>query len=1293
MEFDRRVQIRVERLKDGRKSTGFGTGYLVAPRLVLTAAHVLDDIDPTAVDPVRVCPPDAGEEQFCATVRWQRKDPVVDAALIEVTDGQGWQVPQSLGDLLARPPQRYGLLIGNRPHPVTATGFPRSQKDAEDGRRLDEQLSGHIAPGTGALAGRYEITSTGPTLAAAMGAGSAWSGISGAAVLADDGLGGDLLCGVVRRDRQASGGSRLTATCASHLLADDAFRALLTEHTGWEPVLEPVEAAGLLTPAAFDRDLDSPAALLRADAEAVAFHGRAHELDDLRAWCETQPDALAIRVITGPGGQGKTRLARRLTDLFSHQGWVTGHLRPDLTDYDTPPDFTPLNTALPLLLVVDYAETRPRLLRRLITHLHRSRHRVRLLLLARADGEWRTDPLSAAPAVRRLLAAAPVTGLNPLIPRSRPATDRHTAFTRAARDLARLLPRVPSVPAHDWAALAAALQPPEDLSHPRYDNTLTLQLTALVTLLQHGPRPADTPPGTPAEEILLEHEGRFWEDSAEAPAFKLNLPTTTLAATVAVAALCGATTVDAATHALGTLPDFPADKAPRTAAWLASLYPADPDRYWGSLQPDRIAEYHASQTLTHDRIQLPALLAAATPEQQAQLVTVLARAVIAHYNANRTTDSERVLHTLDTALDTTVLAYQAVRSATAALPYPSRILAPLALRLAGALAQANHRLAQDNPAAYEPELARSLSNLSIRLAEVGRRSEALTAAEDAVEIRRRLAADNPPAYEPDLAASLSNLGNRLATAGRRSEALTAEQNAVEIRRRLAADNPAAYEPDLAASLSNLGIQLAEAGRRSEALTAAEDAVQIYRRLAADNPPAYEPDLAASLTNLGIQLAEAGRRSEALTAAEDAVQIYRRLAADNPAAYEPDLATSLSNLGNRLAEAGRRSEALTAAEDAVQIYRRLAADNPAAYEPDLAASLSNLGIRLAEAGRRSEALTAEQDAVEVYRRLAADNPAAYEPVLAASLSNLGIRLATAGRRSEALTATEDAVEVYRRLAADNPAAYEPVLAASLSNLGIRLATAGRRSEALTATEDAVEIRRRLAADNPAAYEPDLATSLSNLGNRLAEAGRRSEALTAEQNAVEIRRRLAADNPAAYEPDLATSLSNLGNRLATAGRRSEALTATEDAVEIRRRLAADNPAAYEPDLATSLSNLGIQLAEAGRRSEALTAEQNAVEIRRRLAADNPPAYEPELATSLSVLAILLAEGGDLPAALRLTGEAVDLYRSHIGTMPSVLPQVHAVLGLQADVLEGLGRQGEAEQVRRWIRDNPLPRDSHS
>ncbi|MEV5321701.1 tetratricopeptide repeat protein [Streptomyces sp. NPDC052687] len=1385
-ESDRRVQVWVART--GSDTRGFGSGYLVAPRLVLTAAHVVDDVSGTGRGAVQVSRPDSGGGNFPATVRWWRRDELVDAALVEVDDGRGWQVPESFGDLALRPPQRWGRLIGTGPHEVTVVGFPRMQKDPGDGRRLDESLAGRIVPGTGSLAGRYEITSGQPV----PGTGpDRWAGMSGAAVLSGDRYGDVMLCGVTRRDRQADGGVRLTATPVAHLVADGRFRALVTKHARWEPVLEPTEPAALLTPAAPERLLHSPAALLRADAEAVTFHGRQKEQADLRVWCEQGPAAVSVRVVTGPGGQGKTRLARRLTDDLSREGWATGHLRTDLTDYGSPPDFAPLLTALPLLLVVDYAETRPRLLRELISQLCRSRHRVRILLLARSDGEWRTDALSAAPATRSLLKAAPVTELTPLIPDHRPPGDRLTAFTQAARDLARLLPHVPSVPAHDWSALAATLQPHEDLSHTRYDNALTLQLAALVTLLQHGPAPVDTNPGEPLEQILLDHEERFWEDSAKTPAFKADLRTPVLGAAVAVAALCGAASKDQALRVISEVPDLPSDMAPPAVAWLAALYPAARGRYWGSLQPDRIAEYLTSRTVMDERVRLPALLTAASPEQQAQLLTVLARAAVAHYNAGRATESEHVLGAVDTALNTVPLAHQAVRTVEAALPYPSHVIAGLALRLTGALVQANERLAliqvnqrglaEDSvheselaaslinfsnrlaeagrrtdslvaaeeavvicrrlaaadPAAHELDLAGSLSNLGLRLSEAGRKTEGLAATEEAVAIDRRLAAANPAAHEPHLAAALNNLGTWLSQVGRKTKGLAAAEEAVAICRRLAAANPTAHEPHLARSLSNLGLRLSEAGRRTEGLAAAEEAVTVFRRLAASNPAAHEPDFAFLLGHFGVLLSEAGRRAEGLAAAEEAVAICRRLAAANPTAHEPHLALSLTSLGTLLMDAGRRTDALRAGQQAVEIRRRLAADDPAAFEADLAAALTNLGAQLTLTGRGAEGLAAAEEAVDRYRRLAADHPAAhephlahsltnlsthlsstgrwtealdavqqavqirrrlaedeptaFEPDLAHSLSNLGLRLAKAGRWAEGLAATEEAIVIYRRLAAADPAAFEPDLAGALSNLGNRLAEAGRRSDALAAAEEAVVVYRRLAADDPAAFEPDLAGALSNLGNRLAEAGRWDEGLNAERQAVKIRRRLVVDNPAAFEPDLALSLSNLGNRLAEVGQRAEGLAATEEAVVIYRRLAADDPPAFAPGLARALSNLGIPLAEAGRWDDGLAAEAEAVALYRELSIYQPAAFEPELARSLLAAALLLVAEGDLPEALLATGQAVELYRSHVAAKPSVLPRLHAVLTLQANILDDLGREQEAQEIRRWLMTNAAQPDS--
>jgi len=188
-----------------------------------------------------------------------------------------------------------------------------------------------------------------------------------------------------------------------------------------------------------------------------------------------------------------------------------------------------------------------------------------------------------------------------------------------------------------------------------------------------------------------------------------------------------------------------------------------------------------------------------------------------------------------------------------------------------------------------------LNNLSVHLSDAGDRAGALAAILEAAEIYRRLAQANPARFEPDLAMSLNNLSNRLSDAGDGVGALTAIREAVEIRRRLAQANPAHFEPDLAASLNNLSNRLSEAGDGAGALAAIREAAEIRRRLAQANPARFEPDLAMSLNNLSSELSDAGDGAGALAAIREAADIYRSLAQANPARFSTVLEQSLRNL--------------------------------------------------------------------------------------------------------------------------------------------------------------------------------------------------------------------------------------------------------------------------------------------------------------------------------------------------------------------------------------------------------------
>ncbi|MGW1966369.1 tetratricopeptide repeat protein [Streptomyces sp. NPDC001935] len=997
-----------------------------------------------------------------------------DAALVRIDDDPRWEAP--------RKAVRWGRLVtDDEPVPRWKTwGVPDvaqrpatvgSQDATGAGMPVEAvQLVGQVNPGTGFVGNHYVMDLRQHPPQWSSNGTSPWAGMSGAAVFCDR-----LLMGVVASDRAHSGHSQFNVVPAYVLFHDSAFRAALAEVTGLTAGLEAAEFQSLADTAATTGagPLLTPARLLEAGQQTVPFHGRTELLERLKAW--SAQEGFGAWLLHGPGGQGKTRLAHHFGHLLAADEWAVLWPRRGVT-----PDqlLETRHAAKPLLIVLDYAETRTDQLTAIVeaTAQHCGSTAFKVLLLARTHGDWWAE----AQIDSRLSDLLPEVPSHRLELLEHDPADRPQAYRRAVWSLAAALPRVIGCADTDWWAAAGSLSAP-GLDQDGYGNALTLHMTALADLLDTAtpagsddPSPtvgvdgrtgggirqvAGTTEGAAVEDRLLDHESRYWKRTAKVRGLEPGLGFATLKTAMAAAHLVGAADLEQADRTwrgLRILADQTRDRRNAVTAWIGTLYPpADDDkqsgdilqpdrcaehhstritnrngagvdrRPWGGLQPDRLAERHIGRTLEAHPDLVDELLREADEPQIVQLLTVYSRAA-AHpvfdgrLDVSLTNLCVRHSHRLAAQIVTT-----AVRT-----DHPAPLIAALDTLSADPAASL-----ADLTALYRrfPDLSRRLASTAARLA------QSITSR------YLRLAGADPNAYQPALAASLHSLSARLEAVGQRGEALTAIREAVGHYRRLAGVNPDSYLANLAVSLNSLSARLGAMGQRGEALTAIREAVGHYRRLAEAAPDSYLPDLVASLNNQSVWSGEVGRWDEALTAIREAVGHYRKLAEAAPDAYLAHLAASLHNLSNGLGKMGQREGALTAIREAVEIRRRLVEAAPDAYLPDLAASLHNLSNGLGESGQREGALTAIREAVEIRRRLVEAAPDAYLPDLAVSLNLLSVWLGVE-RREEALIASWEAVGHYRRLVEAASEAYLPDLADSLNNLSVWLGAAGRRGRA-------------------------------------------------------------------------------------------------------------------------------------------------------------------------------------------------------------------------------------------------------
>ncbi|MER6425530.1 trypsin-like peptidase domain-containing protein [Streptomyces sp. NPDC001137] len=301
-----------------RRTTG--SGYLIAPRLVLTARHVLADKDSGSHWPeIHVWvghPGKGGVVRTRADVLWTHPQGL-DVALLSLRDQV--DMPGSV---------RWGRPVGKTPLRYEGLGFPLA--NADEGRGV-EHLRGELAPLSSDSRGLYVLDQK-PAPDPRDDGRKPWGGASGAAVFCED-----YVVGVVVQDCQSYGNRRLLACPAGAFAQDSDFDVLLRRYADGPPRLVEIDAPLPKAPPAAERtqtekDIERSLWPILGAPGACSAHARAladqlgmrvpddyaPSLPDLVALAAAHPRALASLSGTLAETINDEDDRTRLTSLLSH---------------------------------------------------------------------------------------------------------------------------------------------------------------------------------------------------------------------------------------------------------------------------------------------------------------------------------------------------------------------------------------------------------------------------------------------------------------------------------------------------------------------------------------------------------------------------------------------------------------------------------------------------------------------------------------------------------------------------------------------------------------------------------------------------------------------------------------------------------------------------------------------------------------------------------------------------------------------------------------------------------------
>ncbi len=688
------------------------------------------------------------------------------------------------------------------------------------------------------------------------------------------------------------------------------------------------------------RSHTTPSGALRSENRSVPFRFRRQERKKYIEWLNKSDD-FAVKVFTGKGGIGKTRLFLEIARIMRCLGWTAGFIDKKIS---TDQLHTILNRETPLFLIFDYAEGRKNQLEALISRLDGTtrKYPVRVALLARDTGEWLETLIVNIPNAREIIQKDPIA----IKPIPNDSQTRERSYREA------FLAYLKQFDTPNYEQRKNWIPTPPDLSHETFQRVLAIHISALNMVLAETTNPPEDL--STILDILLEHEMRAWDSISTEISQNESRSRERLRRVMTIATLYDGFSSE--TQALEMVQKAPlfelsnADQHRTVLRRLKALYPKD-KLYIAPLEPDILGERLVQKELESPEGQQIINLVFGEPEPSesppiANLETAIAVLIrMVQWNPD---SSEQLLRTvLENRMQLLALiVFDSLPEATVKLR-----------KLAVDCGEYAERII-DNPISH----LSLLHDLGIRYRQSGLHSKALEINLKTRTIYEKLATAQPEVFKPDFAMSLLSLGNCYGTLGMRELALQVTLDAVKIYKELSFENPDIFELNLARSLSSLGNRFSQLGMKLDALKVSQDAIDIFRKY----PETAKSDFAGTLSNLGSKFTDLGKYEDARIASEEATKKYEELAQHKPDTFNMLLAMSFTNLGMKYSDLGEHNKAEETILKAKVIYNQLINENPDVFLPDHAMNLHNLTICYGNLEKFDLALQEVQNALSILK---------------------------------------------------------------------------------------------------------------------------------------------------------------------------------------------------------------------------------------------------------------------------------------------------------------------------------------